>query len=161
MKMIVVVLFFVAFLVAGVLGPGTAMLFLWPALLAMAVVGVAGMLQVRERFNYRPSVLALWAVAVFLGYVGWRAAGSEVEYLARPDLYLVAGCFLCFVGGAVLCEGTASRKALVYAWAVLVAGNVVMGCYQYFGDPKISVLSPLGFFRVIEDRQAGGFFNLG
>ena len=65
----VTVLLVLAFLIAGVGAPGTAMLFVWPAVLSMAVAGVAGLLQLRQKFNYRPSVSALWAVTVLLDYI--------------------------------------------------------------------------------------------
>lgn len=154
--------FILGYLLMGIVGAATATLFLWPGLLAFAVGGVAGLLLLRGRtFAHRPSALCLFSTLAFTGYLVARAATSPVPFNARPDLFLLLGCFICYVGVAVLFEGGGYRKTVAGLLVVLALGNVLVGIYQYVTDGDFHVLSSLGYSRNVPDKQAGGFFNLG
>jgi hypothetical protein len=81
MQRIVLTLFVLASLLAGVVGTETRLLFFWPTCLLLGLAGMGVVLGPRVRVPYPPSDICLGSALLVAGYFGIRALCSPVVFL--------------------------------------------------------------------------------
>ena len=133
---------------------GTRLLFSLPAYGLLAVGAILTLASVRVR---RPPVDAPCVFATLLlgGWVLLRAAHSPIEYLALPDLYMMAGCLMVYLFTVYHFTGMRSRTMLLgVLWAV-AALEVWCGLIQFLKDNHYMLF---GLMRGQNIERASGLF---
>ncbi len=155
-RLMLIMIFLAALVLAGVIGTSAASVFVWPA---YALFGAAGLLSAVLLFRESGFRLPAWGtIAVFalVGYLLVRAAQSPVIYFAREDAALAVGGFLVYGLFLRLFDSTLSRRRLFDLLAVLVVLNFVYAVLQATAGPTLWVLP--GYERTFPER-VGGLFN--
>lgn len=150
--------FLVGLLVLGILGTWAETAPFW---YGAGLISVAGVGSVLSRQN-RPVEAIRWSCVVLtlimFTYLGWRAMNSEVRWMARQDLVFSGTALVVYWLMAGRFTGPRARLAVLAVFFLLIAGNTGLGLYQYFEDPRMSVLRIIGMKRGGE-LSAGGFFE--
>jgi len=152
----IVILFLAGIMLAGVLGTGTSMTFVWPVYL---LVGVAGAATGSPLFSRTLFTVPRWCLATVFVAASWfliRSAVSPVAYFGREDASLVVASFLSYAVVLVVFASGLRRRLLLWTLAGLVMMNLAFALAQRIVDPAIWVLP--GYERTFTDR-VGGLFN--
>ncbi len=120
----------IAFVVIQCLIGGTRLLFSYPS---YALLGTAAFLTLASfrRPVPKPSGLALLSTTLLGGYVLIRAWYSPYPYLARPDLFMTAGCLIVYLMTALYLTGSRDRLRIVTLLLVIAAFQVTLGFFQF------------------------------
>ncbi len=118
------------FLLIEVLIGGTRLLFSLPTYCLLGAAACVGILALRRPvMPARASCLV--GIAVFAGYLLLRIAFSPVEYLARPDLYQIAGSLTVYLLVALVLTAPKHRIPFLYALLALTVVQVLIGVVQF------------------------------
>ena len=138
------------------LGGGHAFLSI-PCYALLAFAGMCGAVKRRKANLSESTILCLCSSAVFFGYVLLRGLSSEVEYIARSDIYIVLAALIVYLTFALFL--TASRTRVQFVSVVLVSGfaNSIVGGIQFFRGHNFMPLSFLP--RSDYGARASGFYG--
>jgi O-antigen ligase len=114
---------------------GTRLAFSLPAYLLIGLAGVLGLFA-RRREDSRASRVCLAVTAIFFSYILARTFSSPVEYLARPDRYMVLACLVTYGLFAVGATDRLSRVGVVTVMLALAVPEVLAGAYQFGTDDR-------------------------
>ena len=144
-----------SFATIQVLIGGTRLLFSLPAYGLLAVTAVVSVISI-WRAKPQPHQICLISAAAFFGYVLLRAILSPVDYLSRPDIYLVLGCLLVYLFTACVFTDARQRVWFLLFLLVLATVHVGIGAIQ-FRDGSNFMLIPF-LQRFDYGRRASGLY---
>lgn len=125
-----------------------------PAYIILGLAGIASVFLVKTK-RPQPSWLCIGSSVVFFGYILWRAYVSPVEYLSRPDRYMVLACLIVYLGFALYVTDPKMRLYFFYGLFALAVGHIVVGAIQF---SKGENFLPFGYERAPYGRRASGFY---
>ncbi len=155
LEILAAALLVVALLAIQALIGGTRLLFAMPAYGILVIVGVLSLGLFRAA-RPAPHRVCLWSVALFFGYILWRALFSPVPYLARLDISSVlAGLIVYFVTSCILTS--AKIRMSIFAGLLAAAlGHVLVGAIQFRSGNNFMPISFLHRFDY--GFRASGFY---
>lgn len=130
MQVVCLILFIGAILSIQVLIGGTRLVFSLPGFGVLALVGLVSPILYR-RSHISPSTLCWISAGVFFIYILLRAIFSQVDYLARPDLFMGLAALIVYVMTARYFVVPKYRWAVVISLMVVALVNVFWGLLQY------------------------------
>lgn len=157
MSRLILFLFALAVLAAGILGTETRLLFFWPTVLLLGVVGVLTVFRGRVRLPSIPSDVCLAMTIVTFGYFAIRAGLSPVADYAREDWVLLCAGLVTYATLVTTASHPRWRLGWVALLLVLTVGNLVVGAIHFGGDWDFHVVPQ--FMRAFDEGRIGGFFN--
>lgn len=157
MQKLILILFFLALAVAGVLGTETRLLFLWPACALLGVAGLLLALRPKARLPSAPSDACLGVTLLAVLYFAGRALLSPVADYAREDWVVLAACLVAYGLTATLAAGPPVRRRLLVLLLALALANFAVGLVHFSGDWDFHVLP--SFARAFPEGRIGGFYN--
>ena len=102
-------------------------------------------------------VPCLIATAVFFGYILCRIVFSPVEYIARPDLFMVLGGLIIYLITALCATSPVSRVVFTTMFLLLACAQTFVGAIQF---SKGNNFSPFDFLpRSDYGARASGFYG--
>lgn len=157
MPRIVLALFILASLFAGVVGTETRLLFFWPTCLLLGLAGLAVAMGPRVRVPYPPNDICLGSALLVAGYFGIRALFSPVVEHAREDFFVIGASLASYVIMSTLAARPGGRIAFLAVLLFLAIGNLVVGLIHFSGNWDFHVVPQ--FVRSFEAGRIGGFYN--
>ena len=125
-----------------------------PGYLILGLAGLSSLLLVRK-VRPLPSLLCLASSALFFTYILWRAYHSPVEYLSRPDRYMVLACLIVYLIFALYITDPKTRLYFFYGLFLIGTAHIILGAIQY---SKENNFLPFGYLRADYGRRASGFY---
>lgn len=156
MSPLILVLFLLGLLTAGVLGTETRLLFFWPAAVLIGLSGLLAAVKWRLRAFFPPSDVCLLTVVLLGAYLAARALGSPVQYYAREDLFLLAAAFVVYLLMLTEASHPRWRLAILGTLLALVVANLAVGYIHLSGQWQFHVVP--NFIRGAPPGRIGGFF---
>jgi len=139
--------------IEAVLG-GTRLIFSLPSYGVIAITALLSLASLRQPIA-RPSGACLAVTAAFFTYILARALNSPVDYLARPDIYMVIACLMVYLLTALYLTQTRLRTAVIVALLALAVVEFFIGLRQFrYADNWM----PFGFIRSDYGARASGTF---
>lgn len=151
------ILLFLAFLGVALIQVfigGMRPVFAIPGYLILALAGLSSLLLLRKT-RPLPSLVCLASSALFFSYILWRAYHSPVEYLSRPDRYLVLACLIVYLIFALYITDPKTRLYFFYGLFLLGAAHIAIGAIQF---SKENNFLPFGYLRSDYGKRASGFY---
>src|SRR5205085_1751735 len=96
-----------------------------------ALVALAAILAGTIRPAKNASIACVLATMIFAGYLLARNRVSPVDYLARPDFFIVLGALTIYLLVAYYITGSRERMVVATALLILGLGQVVVGAIQF------------------------------
>ena len=155
MRLVALALIMLAFAVLEVFLGGARVLYAIPG---VCLVGLAGLFTLFPHAAPRPRVdaPALFSALLFTGYILVRNRMSEVDYIARLQFFIAAGCLITYLLFSLVLTRTNDRKWLIYALIALALVQVGVGAVQF---AKNNQWMPLPWAqRCDESWRATGLF---
>ena len=137
---------------------GTRLLYSFPSYWILGVCGVLSLFSAFRKPKTNPDPWCLLSCAAFFSYILARAKMSPIDYLARPDFFMVLGCLLAYFLTAFYLTSTRHRLMVVVSFMVLAAVHVGVGSYPFSKDSTYMIL---GFSRADISGRASGLFVSG
>ena len=113
MQPLILIVFFLGLLAAGVLGTETRLLLFWPGAAILGLAGLLATLKWRLRVLFPPNDLCLLTALAAAAYLTWRAVSSPVAAFAREDLMITAACLVVYLLTATAASHPRWRTALI------------------------------------------------
>ena len=136
---------------------GLRPVYLIPCYGVLALAGVLGWSPKRHLGLSARVVPCLVAATVFFGYILCRIVFSPVEYIARPDLFMVLGGLIIYLVTALCATSPVSRIVFTTMFLVLACAQVFVGAIQF---SKGNNFSPFDFLpRSDYGARASGFYG--
>jgi O-antigen ligase/cytochrome c-type biogenesis protein CcmH/NrfG len=147
----------IAIIAIELLKGGVRPVFSLPAYGILALAAILSFFH-RPRFNLsKDARFCLAASAVFFGYVLGRAAVSPDAFVARQDLYLLAGALMLYLLVALHLISSKVRMWLVVLLLALGMAHGVVGVIQFIGGENYTAFHLLR--RADYGLRASGFYN--
>ena len=133
---------------------GTRLLFSLPAYAIIALASVLTIVSI-WRTKSRPALWCLISLALFFSYILARCRYSPVDYLARPDFFMVLGCLMVYLLAGF--HITSSRQRIVFFLFLILVGllNVWVGVIQFTQGNEYMLQ---GYIRPTGGMRASGLF---
>jgi hypothetical protein len=157
-KAFIVALFFLGFIVTGVLGTETRLLFYWPAVLLFGLAAVLMLTAGGWKMRSVPADWCLAAALIFGLYIALRAFTSPVMVYAREDLFLLLGCAVAYTLSATALSQPRLRMVLLSCLILITIGNLAVGFIHFSGKWTFHIV-PSYMRSFGEGQRIGGFFN--
>lgn len=157
MPKVLLLLFYLALVLAGVLGTETRLLFLWPSVVLLGLAGLALVLRPKTRLASVPSDVCLAVTVLAALYFGGRALLSPVADYAREDGVVLAAALMVYGLTATLGAGTLTRRRLLTLLLLLAVANFAVGMIHFSGQWNFHVVP--SFVRSFPEGRIGGFYN--
>ncbi len=136
---------------------GLRPVWLIPAYGVLALAALGGWLPARRAALSVRAVPCLVASAFFFGYILCRTVFSPVEYIARPDLFMVLGGLILYLVTALCATSPTSRLVFISAFLLLACAQVIVGAIQF---TKGGNFMPFDFLpRADYGARASGFYG--
>ncbi|MEI8340724.1 MAG: O-antigen ligase family protein [Verrucomicrobiota bacterium] len=150
---------YLVFLIAGVgviqyLVGGTRLLFSLPAYEILAIGSFLTLISIR-RVKNPPRLNCLISTAVLFSYILVRCLHSPIDYLARPDFFMVLGCLLVYLITGFYINESRPRLLFIYFLLAFALLNVGVGVFQFMGHNDFMLQ---GFLKAHVDPRASGLF---
>ena len=155
MRIVLLSLVMLAFAVLEVFIGGARVLYAVPGVCLVALAGLLSFVP-RLKLNPRTDVFALVSAFLFAGYILTRNRMSEVDYIARLQFFIMAGCLLIYLLFTLFLTRSEDRKWLLYGLMVLALVQVGIGAVQFAENNSWMPL--LWAQRGSSDWRASGFF---
>ena len=127
---------------------------------AYGVLALAAVLawSPKRHVGLSPRVIpCLVSTGVFLGFILVRTVLSPVEYIARPDLFMVLGALIVYLVTALCATSPTSRVVFTSVFLVLACAQVLVGAIQF---SKGNNFMPFDFLpRGDYANRASGFYG--
>lgn len=150
-------LLLLGFLLTGVLGTDTELLFFWPGCVLIGLAGVLATVNWRMRVYSAPSDWCLLSVVLLAGYLVARGMTSPVAAYAREDVVMILSGLVVYVLSATSLSHPKWRMGLFAVLVVLLLGNLLVGFIHFSGRWTFHVVP--SFARTFSEGRVGGFFN--
>ena len=128
-----------------------------PAYGVLVVAGLLSWFPISRVFLPAKARLPLIATGVFLAYMVLRTVFSPVEFIARPDLFMLLGGGIVYFVTAFYAVSPRLRAWLVAVLLLLGCANALVGAIQYFKGENFMIFSELP--RADYGKRASGFFG--
>lgn len=130
MPYLLAALILLALLVTQTLIGGAKLLYSIPGYTLIAVAGLLSVIGFLRRQRSADAVCVM-ATLCMAGYLVGRAILSPVDYLARPDLYLLLGCLVVYLVTAYSLTGSKQRILVLGGLLVFAFAHIVVGVIQF------------------------------
>lgn len=130
MNALLLALLAVALLLIQALIGGTRMVYSLPTYGLIGFLAIATILLIRRK-GVAPSAWSMGTFLLLMGYLAIRAHLSPVEYLARPELYLIVAAVAVYLLVALHLTDPRLRLWLVIILSVAALGHVWVGAIQF------------------------------
>ncbi len=134
------------------------MLFSFPSYCLLGVCGVLTLFSAFRRQKDRPDSWCVLSSVVFFTYILVRTKLSPIDYLARPDFFMVLGCLLVYLLTAFYITKTRDRLIVIVCLFAIAALHVYVGTIQF---TTTSGYMLFGFTRADVSNRASGLFVSG
>jgi O-antigen ligase len=148
-------LLFVALALIEILIGGTRLIYSLPTYAILAVVALLTVFWFAQP-RPRPAQTCLISSAIFFGYVLGRAFLSPAPYVARPDIYSIAGALVVYWFIALVCTNAKPRAWVMIGLLTLALAHVLIGAVQFRDGNNFMPISFLQRFDY--GRRASGFY---
>ncbi len=157
MKIVSQLLTLLGIVAAALFVSGLRPVFLIPAYGALSVAALVAWLP-RGRIDLSPRVIpCLVATLLFFLYVLLRTTFSPVDYIARPDLFMVLGALIVYFVTVLCATSPASRLVFTCIFLALSCAHVLVGAIQF---SKGNDFMPFDFLpRSSYLSRASGFYG--
>lgn len=160
-KAALAICFLTGFLLVGLLGTETRLLFFWPG---AALIGMAGVLAaVRWRWRVRNAPVEWCLVTVLLlgGYFLIRQITSPVWCWAREDLFMMMGCGVAYLLAATVLSHPRWRMGMVAVLMLMLLANLAVGFVHFSGHWGFHLVPHYmrTFGEGVQHRIGGLFIN--
>ncbi len=132
-KAALAICFLMGFLLTGLLGTETRLLFFWPGAALIGMAGVLAAVRWRWRVRNAPVEWCLATVLLLGGYFLIRQISSPVWFWAREDLFMMLGCGVAYLLAATVLSHPRWHMAMVLLLAVLLVANLAVGFVHFSG----------------------------
>jgi len=130
MRIVLLSLVMLAFAVLEVFIGGARVLYAVPGVCLVALAGLLSFVP-RLKLNPRTDVFALVSAFLFAGYILTRNRMSEVDYIARLQFFIMAGCLLIYLLFTLFLTRSEDRMWLLYGLMALALVQVGIGAFQF------------------------------
>lgn len=155
MNQLLTILLIAALVVLHVFIGGTRLLYALPAYALLGAAGIATLLP-GGKLRCRVGNYCLATTTALTIYIAARAFVSPVDYLARPDLFLVLACFVTYIVVACYLCDSEQRLTVFIALAFLAIAHSAIGAVQFKNGEGFM---PLPWIRRIDTSgRASGFY---
>ena len=144
----------IAFALIQCLIGGTRLIFSLPCYGLLAVAAILTIFSAK-RCRVLPNRSCLIATSILAGYVLWRSSHSPINYLARPDFFMMLGCILFYGLTAFYISKTRDRVVLLCLFFAIAVLEVTVGTIQFKEGNGYMLF---GFIRNDLTRRASGMF---
>ncbi|GAB4183523.1 MAG: hypothetical protein Fur0032_24480 [Terrimicrobiaceae bacterium] len=145
----------VAFVAMEIFIGGARLAYALPGICLIALAGLFTALP-RTPWNPRANVWALASAILFSAYIVVRNRLSEIEYIGRLQLAIIAGALLLYLLFAIFLSKPQDRKFFLYALMVMALVQVLVGAAQFAENNQ---WMPLPWAQRRDDFwRASGFF---
>ncbi len=155
MRFLILIPILMALLFLEVFIGGARLLYSIPgmAFVALAAIlsGLPGVIT-----SQRANILALATSCLFAAYVLIRNRLSEVEYIARMQFFIMAGCLMIYLIFSLVLSRPLDRKRLFFSLGILALLQMVPAMMQFTQENQWMPLSWAQ--RLDESWRASGFF---
>ena len=131
MNLVAQILTLLGMLAAALLISGFSPAYLIPAYGLLALAALFGWSPKRHAGLSARVIPCLVTAAIFFGYILLRTTLSPVEYLARPDLFMVLGALIVYLITALCATSPASRVIFTSVFLLLACAQVLVGAIQF------------------------------
>lgn len=152
MNYLLLVLLLAGFVLIQYLVGGARLAFSLPAYGVLGAAALASIFIIRRRL-IPPDTLCIGSFLLWVGYLIGRAWFSPVEYLARPELYLLLACTAVYLLFAVFLTDPRIRILFIAGLVVAGLGHVWIGAVQFTQENNWMWL---GFLRPDYGWRASG-----
>lgn len=156
MQPLILIIFILGLLAAGILGTETRLLLFWPGAVLLGLAGLLATLKWRLRVMFPPNDFCLLTVLLLGSYIAVRAALSPVAAFAREDIIILAGGMVMYLLTTTAASHPRWRMALMGVLLLLVLGNLAVGAVHLSGRWDFNLVP--NFFRAAGPGRIGGFF---
>ena len=132
-KAALAICFLAGFLLTGLLGTETRLLFFWPGAALIGLAGVLAAVRWRWRVRNAPVEWCLATVLLLGVYFLVRQINSPVLSWAREDLFMMLGCGVAYFLAATVLSHPRWRMGMVALLAVLLVANLAVGFVHFSG----------------------------
>lgn len=129
-------------------------IFAIPGYTILALAGVLSIFLLRKS-RPLPSLFCLLSSLLFFGYILWRAYTSPVEYLSRPDRFMVLACLIVYFIFALYITEPKMRLMFFYGLLLLAIGHIAIGAIQFSQENNFL---PFNYLRADYGKRASGFY---
>lgn len=130
MKAFFAILIILVFAILQVLIGGTRVLFALPGIELIALAAVFSAWPWLKS-SKKAGPICLLSVLIFIGYVLVRNRLSPIDYIARLQFFIAAGCGLLYLLTAVIIDHPGDRKRIFYGLIFLAFVQVIVGAVQF------------------------------
>lgn len=156
MRFLALLLIILAFGVMELLIGGTRLLYCLPGYGLLALAGLLAALYPRWKPSPTTSLLCVFSTLAFIGYVLVRNRLSPVDYIARMQFFIAAGCLLMYLLTAYFLPGSKSRIGLLWGLLIFALAQVLVGAIQF---KESNQYMPLPWIMRRDDWwRASGFY---
>ncbi len=142
---------------SALLVAGLRPVFLIPAYGCLAVAAIFSWSSKRHPGLCARVVPSLLAAGVFFGYILLRIVVSPVDYIARPDLFMVLGALIVYLITALCATSPTSRVVFASVFLLLACAQILVGAIQF---SKGNNFMPFDFLpREDYGKRASGFYG--
>lgn len=131
MNVIAQFLTFAGVLAFALVAAGLRPAFLIPAYGVLALAAVVSWSPKRHESLSSRTIPCLLAAAGFFGYILLRTVLSPVDYVARPDLFMVLGALIVYLITALCATSPTSRVVFASGFLLLACAQVLLGAIQF------------------------------
>lgn len=128
-----------------------------PAYGLVVVTGLLCCFPMRAVHLPAKSRLPLISALVFFAYMVLRALFSPVEYITRPDVFILLGGGITYLATVFTGSSPRVRAWVVAAFLVLAFADGLIGAIQFFKGENFMIFG--GFPRADYGKRASGFFS--
>ncbi len=133
-KTALAICFLSGFLITGLLGTETRLLFFWPGASLIGMAGVLAAVRWRWRVRNAPVEWCLASVLLLGGYLLLRQLNSPVLCWAREDLFMMIGCGVAYLLTATVLSHPRWRMGMVVLLVALLVANLAVGFVHFSGS---------------------------
>lgn len=144
--------------VAQILVGGTRLLFSIPACILIALACLVSLFPGRKILPL-PRVSCIATTIAFCAFLLVRDYLSPVEYLARPDFFIITGALAVYLLVAVALPQEKFRSWIFYALLLLAVVHAGIGAIQFKNNDQFMLLP--GIYRPDHTWRASGFYISG
>lgn len=155
MRVVILALVVLAFAVLEVFVGGARLLYSIPG---VSLIAIAALLTAVPGLKASPRthVAALVSSFFFAAYILVRNRLSEVDYIGRPQFFIMAGCLITYLLFSLFLTRSTERKWLLYALMILALVQVGIGVVQF---TEVNQWMPLPWAQRRDDWwRASGLF---
>lgn len=135
---------------------GAKMVYGMPCYAMVGTVGLLAFLVPWKGSVGSPRWVCFLSMAALAGYGIWKSLTSPVEYLARPDFFMIGAAVVFYLLGSVHLASTRDRLTVLWILFVFALVHIAVGAVQFKQKDNFMLLPWL--FRPDYGFRASGFY---